>query len=212
MGHFLRAVVTDSNGDPLENAIGQVFDIQDTNNAAPLQVLTMQGVPFSLDQVPANNDGVTPEMDVPGKKFIKWVSGPYEVGMVAADQIPTGGIPGQLLSKASTEDYDIEWANPLGVAAGGVDGQVLYKDGSVEFATRWGDAPVGGSTGTGSSGLQAGQVGFVRQNADGSWPTRPTSLTSVLVMWVGVTTWPAIVSSGVNGPHVGDIFVEKRIT
>lgn len=212
MGHFLREVVTDNDGAPIAGAIGQVYDIQDTNNAAPLPVFTLSGASIALNQIIANNDGITPEFLVPGYKRVKWVSGQFELGMIASDQIPEGGNPGQVLSKSSDIDFDVAWTDPLGVAPGGVDGQILVKDGSADYATRWADAPEGtGGTG-GTGGLGPGMVGFVRQNADGTWPTRPTSLTSVLVIWVGLSTWPSIVSSGVNGPHVGDVFLERRAT
>lgn len=210
MGHFLERVVTDDNGDPLANAVGQIFDIEDTNNAAPLPLFNLNGTPIALDQLWSNNDGITPEFTTPLKKAVKWVSGIYEVGLIAADLLPQGGMAGQILSKTTDQDHDVNWADPLGVAPGGTDGQVLIKDGSTDYATRWGDV-TGGTGGTGGTTLTAGMVGFVRQNADGTWPTRPTSLSSVLVIWVGLSTWPAIVASGVNGPHSGDIFLEKRV-
>lgn len=215
MGLFLKAVVVDGNGDPLENAIGKIYDINDTANAVPLTVTDLSGNPMALDQVIANNDGVTPDFKVPGRVLCKWVSGPYTIGMIAADLVPPGGSPGQVLAKNTSGDYDTTWISPGGVALGGTDGQVLLKDGTTPFATRWGDAPAGTSSGGSTGGttttvFASGSVAFVRQDALGNWPVRPTSLDNVLVIWVGVDSWPAIVTSGVNGPHAGDLFIEKR--
>jgi hypothetical protein len=211
MGLFLKAVVVDDNGEPLANTIGQLYDINDTANVAPLSPTTLNGTSFASNQVVANDDGVVPDFLVAGKMQVKWVSGSHEIGMVAADQIPVGGVPGQILTKSTTTDYDLEWADPRGVAPGGVDGQVLLKDGSDPYMTRWGDAPAGtGGGGSTGGALTSGVVAFARQDTQGNWPLRPTSDTNVLVLWVGVDDWPTVVTTGVNGPHPGDIFIERR--
>jgi hypothetical protein len=49
------------------------------------------------------------------------------------------------------------------------------------------------------SDLPAGITLTVQQNADGSWPARPTSRTDVVVQWKGTGVDPAIVSSGTGG-------------
>lgn len=212
MGHFLQQVVTDEDGTPIPDAAGKIYDIEDTANAFPLALFTPTGVPIPLDEIVANNDGVTPEFEVPNKQRVKWVSGAFEVGMVASDPIPLGGLPGQVITKKSTTDLDLEWANPQGVAAGGIDGQILVKDGSDPYATRWASGSLGSGGGTGgTTSFLPGTVGFVRQDAQGNWPVRPTDSDDVLILWVGIDGLPAIVSSGVNGPHVGDVFIERRL-
>lgn len=216
MGTFLKEVVTTADGTPLPGAVGLIYSIEDTNNTTPLTPTTLSGTTYFNNEIQANNDGVTPDFIVPGYQTVKWVSGSYEVAMQCADPLPKGGLAGQVLTKNGSSNFDMAWQNPTGIASGGTDGQVLLKDGSTPFATRWGDAPVssGGTSGGGTTTtvFAAGSVAFVRQDALGNWPVRPTSLDSVLVIWVGVDSWPAIVTSGVNGPHAGDIFIEKRTT
>lgn len=209
MGLFLKAVVVDDSGEPLASTIGQIYDINDTANVSPLAITTLNGTPFTLNQLVANNDGVIPDFIAPDNKIVKWVSGEFEMGLIAADLIPTGGTDGQILTKASTVDFDMEWADPLGVAPGGIDGQVLVKDGTDPYTTRWADAATGGSGS--SASFPPGTTAFVRQTESGSWGLRPTDSDDVLVFWVGVDSWPAIVATGQNGPHIGDVFIEKRV-
>lgn len=214
MGTFLKEVVTTADGTPLAGAVGLIYSIEDTNNSTPLVPTTLSGTTYFNNEIQANNDGVTPDFVVPGYQAVKWVSGTNEIGMQCADPIPSGGLVGQVLTKNSAGNFDFAWANPQGIASGGTDGQVLLKDGSTPFATRWGDAPAGtgGTGGTTTTSFAPGTVGFVRQDQLGNWPVRPTSSDNVLIIWVGVDSWPAIVTSGVNGPHAGDIFIEKRTT
>jgi hypothetical protein len=211
MGLFLQQVVTDEDGTPLAEAVGLIYDIEDDANVSPLAIFTPSGVAFPLNELVSNHDGVTPEFEVEGKQRVKWVSGAFEVGLVASDPIPVGGNPGQVLTKASNVDLDVVWDDPLGIAPGGIDGQVLVKDGSEPYATRWGSASTGGGGTGGTTSFLPGTVGFVRQSANGSWPVRPTNSDDVLIIWVGVDALPAIVSTGVNGPHVGDVFIERRL-
>ena len=209
MGAYLRTVVVDLNGAALANAIGKIYDVNDTGNTTPLPIFSLSGTAFPLDQLIANDDGVLPEFNTPGRKRVKWVSGLHEIGLVAWDQIPTGGAVGQNLQKNGTADYEIGWASPLNLPTGGVDGQVLTKDGSSNFVTRW-DTPASGDGGTGGSlPFTSGFMAFVQQSAPGaSWSVRPTSDPAVKVFWFGYDNWPSTVASGVNGPHANDVLSE----
>lgn len=143
MGKFVSRVVTDDNGDPLANAVGEIYDINDTGNVTPLAIFDISGTAFPLNELHANNDGITPEFDTQSTKVVvKWVSGTFEVMMLAYDLVPVGGSSGQVLTKNSATDYDLEWANVTGVPIGGTTGQVLMKSSAVDFATTWGPAVV----------------------------------------------------------------------
>lgn len=49
------------------------------------------------------------------------------------------------------------------------------------------------------AGAVPGTILFVRQSAGGTWPARPTASANVMVMWIGWSNWPPIVSSGTAG-------------
>lgn len=138
MGRYVSRVVVDSEGVPLQNAVGQVFAISDTENTSPLDIYDAGGSSFSLDELKSNGDGVTPEFNTPGQPHVKWVSGPYTVDMLSWDTIPDGGGTGQVLAKNSDDDYDLEWVNQgSGLPEGGTDGQILVKEGSTNYAAHW---------------------------------------------------------------------------
>lgn len=215
MGVYQKTLVVDAQGVPLGNAVGKLYDVNDTGNVAPLHPLTLSGGVFTADQVIANSDGVVPDFNMPGYNAVKWVSGSSENILIAINIIPSGGAPGQVLTKDTDTNYEVKWADPLGIAAGGIDGQVLVKDGSIAYATRWATLNASGTgssnSGTGSALFAPGSVAFVRQDDLGNWPLRPTDRDDVMVIWVGVDTWPAIVPNGTTGPHSGDLFIEKRV-
>jgi len=147
MARFQSQVVVDDSGVPLANAVGQIFAMTDFANTTPLAIFDASGAALPLNQLVANNDGVTPEFST-SAYLVRWVSGPHTLGMVAYDLIPAGGTTGQSLVKNSSTDYDLEWANPTGLPSGGLDGQFLAKDGLDPFVTRWENAPIGGGGGS----------------------------------------------------------------
>lgn len=137
MGTFVSRVVVDSDGTPLANAIGQIFDIDDTTNSTPLAITDIGGNPISGNQLIANNDGVTDEFICAANVVCKWVSGTTELLMVAFDQIPMAGTTGQVLQKLSATDWDVGWAGIPGMPVGGTTGQVLQKTSGTDYATAW---------------------------------------------------------------------------
>jgi hypothetical protein len=143
MARFHSQVVVDAGGAPLANAVGQIFAMEDFANTTPLAIFDASGTAIPLNQLIANNDGVVPEFST-NYSLVRWVSGPYALGMIAYDLIPAGGTTGQALLKKTSNDYDMEWANPAGFPAGGLDGQFLAKDGLDPYETRWEDPPMGG--------------------------------------------------------------------
>jgi len=144
MSRFDSQVVVDENGAPLAGAIGQIYHIDDTSHTTPLPLFDVNGAPLTLDQLKANNDGVTPQFTTPGNPRVTWVSGPYEIDMLAWDVIPAGGNEGQVLVKASANDLDVEWADGASgsMPGGGAIGQILAKASGVDFDTEWVDGMV----------------------------------------------------------------------
>jgi hypothetical protein len=143
MAKFTSRVVVDDNGTPLADAIGKIYNINDATNSTPLEIRNVAGVLFPLDELPANNDGVTPEFTVQDSMpVVKWVSGDYQIMMTAYDQIPEGGNPGQLLTKFGADDWDMGWSDPSGIPSGGPAGAVLTKVSAADFDTEWADGVV----------------------------------------------------------------------
>jgi len=139
MSSFTSRVVVDEDGTPLAEAIGKIYGINDVTNSTPLAITSVSGVPFNLDELPANNDGVTPAFKtVETELVVKWVSGDYELMMLAYDQIPEGGLVGQILSKFGEEDYNVGWSDPTGIPQGGSPGDILVKLSTNDFETAWG--------------------------------------------------------------------------
>lgn len=122
MSRFLNQVVVDETGTPLALAAGQIFSILDLNNTTPLKIYDNTGAAYPLDQLVANDDGVTPEFSTDSTAVVKWVSGAYSVGMIAWDLIPSGGFAGQVLAKTSSMDYDLRWMTPTAGVGGGTEG------------------------------------------------------------------------------------------
>jgi hypothetical protein len=171
MSRFDSSVVVDENGVPLAGAIGQVYDINDTSHTTPLALFDVAGAPLTLDQLKANDDGVTPQFTTSTPR-VTWVSGPYEIDMLAWDIIPLGGATGQTLVKNSDTDFDVEWgAAPNGLPGGGSIGQVLVKASALDGVVDWVDNMVNvkafGAVGDGTtddrSAIQAAcdQGGFI---------------------------------------------------
>lgn len=171
MARFDSQVVVDENGVPLANAIGQIYDINDTGHTTPLALFNVEGAPLSLDQLKANDDGVTPQFQTSTPR-VTWVSGPYAVDMLAWDIIPLGGATGQTLVKNSDTDFDVEWGDASnGLPGGGSIGQVLVKASALDGVTEWVDNMVNvkafGAVGDGSTDDRAAiqdaadQGGFV---------------------------------------------------
>lgn len=155
MATFAGRVVVDENGQPLAGAVGKIYDIDDTGNTTPLAVNDIGGTPYPLNEIVANNDGVTDEFTTNDNRIVvKWVSGLYEQLMIAIDQLPTGGTIGQVLQKVSATDYDAEWSDPLGVPPGGLTGQQLVKASGTDFDTTWASA-----SSTANSVMSYGAVG-----------------------------------------------------
>lgn len=138
MSLFTSRVVVDAEGVPLANAVGKIYDINDTTNSTPLEIFDIGGSPYASNNLIANGDGVTDEFTTTDNRIVvKWVSGLVELMMLAWDQVPLGGAAGQILQKLGADDYDIGWADPLGVPQGGTTGQVLQKASGTNFDTVW---------------------------------------------------------------------------
>lgn len=138
MSLFTSRTVVDADGTPLANAVGKIYDINDTGNVTPLAIEDIGGTPYTSNNLQANNDGVTPEFRTGDSRIVvKWVSGSFELMMLAWDQLPLGGTVGQILQKLSDDDYDADWADPMGVPPGGNTGESLVKAGPGDFDTVW---------------------------------------------------------------------------
>src|SRR5690349_1096688 len=139
MSRFDRKVVVDDQGKPLPGAVGLVYATSDTARTTPLSLFSTSGAPLPLNQLIANNDGVTPQFQViPNNPRVTWVSGAYENDMLAWDALPTGGLDGQVLTKQSNTDLDVGWENAgNGLPAGGTTGQVLVKASATSGDAIW---------------------------------------------------------------------------
>lgn len=62
--------------------------------------------------------------------------------------------------------------------------------------------------GTGTTALSGGDVGWIRWEASGAHPARPTDNPATLVMWFGPLPAPPVVASGTGGRHAHDVYYE----
>ena len=140
MSRFDRHVVVDDQGKPLAGAVGYVYHIDDTSRTTPLSILSLTGVPLPLNQLVANNDGVTPQFTTAARyRGVTWVSGIYENDMIPSDLVPDAGTTGQALVKLSGANQDVGWADASGVPSGGTAGQILTKKSSTPGDAGWAD-------------------------------------------------------------------------
>lgn len=179
----------DNPGVVMTSASVTLYSPTDLSTSSPLALTDTFGVPLG-NPVQVSAQGFIPAFRA-GIPQVRWVAGGYS-GYLNSYQ---GLLDAALAAQAAAEQAATGASGGLPT---GVDGQWLGNTGGTPT---WKALVIPPSSG--------GRVDYAVQNTTtGVIPARPTSDSSILVLWIAWTE-PTRVSSGTGGAHPNDIWIKR---